>query len=303
MTSVKEITIGHTPDADDAFMFYALTVGKLTSANFSINHVLTSIQDLNRAAKQGIYEMSAISFAAYPQVSDRYFLMPCGACMGLKRGPIVIAKRAMDATELKGYTVAIPGKLTTALLTLKIFEPQVNVIEKPFDQIMQSVLDEEVDAGLIINESQLTYQEMGLRKIVDLGQWWFDETGLPLPLGGNIIRKDLGLDLISEMTVLFQDSIKYSLAHRNETVQYAKRYAPTMTDEQASQFIGMYVNDLTVDYGDTGRRALKTLYEKAHTSGALPNSQLLNLRLHKGARTPMHATILLKTPLFDQPLE
>ena len=275
MQSVKEITIGHTPDADDAFMFYALTVGKLTSANFSIKHVLTSIQDLNQAAKKGIYEMSAISFAAYPQVSDRYFLMPCGACMGLKRGPIVIGKRALDATELKRSTIAIPGKLTTAYLTLKIFEPQVNVIEKQFDQIIQSVIDEEADAGLIINESQLTYQEMGLRKIVDLGQWWFEETGLPLPLGGNIIRKDLGLDFIGEMTALFQGSIKYALAHKDEVVQYAKRYAPAMTDEQAGQFIGMYVNDLTVDYGDTGRKALETLFEKAHTSGAMEQSSLV----------------------------
>jgi 1,4-dihydroxy-6-naphthoate synthase len=279
MQSTRQITIGHTPDADDAFMFYALTVGKLTSPNFAIEHTLTSIQELNQAARIGTYEMSAISFAAYPDVADRYYLMPCGACMGLKRGPILVAKRKMDPNDLSKIKVAIPGKLTTAYLTLKIFEPNVNVIEKPFNQILQSVIDEEVDAGLLINESQLTFQELGLEKIVDLGQWWFEETGLPLPLGGNVIRKDLGATVIAEMTGLFKDSIKYALSNKEEAVQYAKRYAANMTDEQASKFIGMYVNDLTIDYGETGRTALKILFDKAHKSGALTRSASIQFAL------------------------
>ncbi|MBA3858912.1 MAG: ABC transporter substrate-binding protein [Cyanobacteria bacterium PR.3.49] len=265
----KEITIAHSPDSDDAFMFYALAKDKLDTKGLKVNQVLKDIQSLNQDAINGKYEVSAISFAAYPSVSERYALMTCGASMGFKYGPMVIAKPGVQKEDLKNMTVAIPGQLTTAYLTMKMWMPGLKTIDVPFDQILETVRDGKADAGLIIHEGQLTYQTMGLEKIVDLGQWWFDETGLPLPLGGNVIRKDLGAELIELATKLLKGSIEYSLAHRPEALEYALTFARDMPPELADKFVGMYVNELTVDYGDEGRAAISRLFAEAHKRGVI----------------------------------
>jgi 1,4-dihydroxy-6-naphthoate synthase len=266
---VREVTIAHTPDSDDAFMFYAITEGLVSSPALKIQHVLKSIQSLNEDAEKGTYEMSAISFGAYPSIADKYALMPCGACMGLKRGPIVLARREIGIEELSGLRVAVPGKQTTAYLALQICAPQVEVVVLPFDDVAPAVSEGRVDAGLVISEAQLTYDKLGLKKVVDLGEWWFDRAGLPMPLGGNIVRKDLDDYVKSELIRIFQESIRYALAHRAEAVEFAMRYARGMDFEQALKFVGTYVNELTVDYGETGRQAVRMLYEMAYECGAL----------------------------------
>jgi len=264
---LKEITVAHSPDSDDAFMFYALAHDKLDTRGVKVNQVLKDIQSLNHDAINGRYEVSAISFAAYPLVADRYALMPCGASMGYKYGPIVVAKRPFTVDELKGTTVAIPGKLTTAWLALQLWQPGLTVVEMPFDKILEAVSDGQVDAGLLIHEGQLTYGQSGLVKVVDLGEWWFEETGLPLPLGGNVIRKDLGEAMVKQITKLLQDSIVYSLEHRAEALDYAMTFARDMEKRLADKFVGMYVNELTVDYGENGRKALSLLFQRAHERG------------------------------------
>lgn len=266
---LKTITIAHTPDADDAFMFYGLTSNRLQSRQFAIVHVLKSIQELNQAAKTGTYEMSALSLAAYPYVADKYRLMPCGACMGIKHGPMLLSKRKLSLKDLSNINIAIPGRLTTAFLLLKMIEPKVETIELPFDRITDAILREEVDAGLIIHEAQITYERTGLNKIADLGEWWFEETGLPLPLGGNVLRKDLDPSVCSELIKLFQESINFALANRVEAANYAVQYARGLAIDQATQFIGRYVNDLTVDYGEVGKQALVQLFERAYAAGAI----------------------------------
>lgn len=265
----KEITIAHSPDSDDAFMFYALAREKLDTRGLTIHQVLKDIQSLNQDAMAGKYEVSAISFAAYPLVSDKYALMPCGASMGYKYGPMVVARQDFNAADLTQATVAIPGKLTTAYLTLQLFQPGLKVVEMAFDAILDAVKEGKVDAGLIIHEGQLTYKELGLKKIVDLGEWWFDETGLPLPLGGNVIRKDLGDDLMQQVTDLLKQSIVYSLEHRKDALDYALEYARGMESnrDMADRFVGMYVNELTVDYGENGRKAITELFKRAHEKG------------------------------------
>jgi 1,4-dihydroxy-6-naphthoate synthase len=267
--AVKEITIAHSPDSDDAFMFYALAKDKLNTGGLKVNQVLKDIQSLNVDAINGKYEVSAISFAAYPSVAERYALMPCGASIGFKYGPILVANKKMDKDAVKTATVAIPGKLTTAYLVLQLWQSGLNVVEMPFDQIQHAVKDGSVDAGLIIHEGQLTFGEMGLEKIVDLGEWWFDETGLPLPLGGNVVRKDLGPDLIKQATKLLQASIVHSLEHRQEALDYALEFAREMGRDLADKFVGMYVNDFTVDYGEQGREALKRLFAMAYEKGVI----------------------------------
>ncbi len=270
VTALKEITVAHSPDSDDAFMFYALAANKLDTKGLKVNQVLKDIQSLNMDAMQGVFEVSAISFACYPQVADRYALMPCGASMGLNYGPMVVANAALSREQLSQVKLAIPGAMTTAYLVLRLWQPHLDVVEMPFDQILDAVRDGRVDAGLIIHEGQLTYSEMGLVKVVDLGQWWYDLTGgLPLPLGGNIIRKDLGPDLIRHATQLLQDSIRYSLHHRKEALEYAMQFARELKREQADKFVGMYVNDLTVDYGDSGRTALRRLFDMAFENGII----------------------------------
>ncbi len=269
VTAVKEITIAHSPDSDDAFMFYGLASENVETYGIKVHQVLKDIQSLNHDARAGRYEVSAISFAAYPAVADRYALMPCGASMGQNYGPMVVAKNQIEISDLKNLKLAIPGKLTTAYLAVRLLEQNLNVVEIPFDQILEAVNEGKVDAGLIIHEGQLTYAQTGLKKIVDLGEWWKSQTGLPLPLGGNIVRKDLGDELVKKSTRMIQDSIKYALSHRKEALDYALRYARGLKNEEADKFVGMYVNELTVDYGDSGRKALLTLFEMAYEKGVI----------------------------------
>lgn len=265
LTATKQISVAHSPDSDDAFMFYGLAAEKLDTNGWKLNQVLKDIQSLNVDAINGVYEVSAISFAAYPEVCDKYALMPCGASMGLNYGPMVVARKQLTKEELSNVKLAIPGKLTTAFLALRLFQPVLNnVVVVPFDKILDAVKSGEVDAGLIIHEGQLTYAQEGLQKIVDLGEWWFELTGgLPLPLGGNVVRKDLGSEQMKAVTRLLQTSIKYSLEHRAEALAYAMQFARELRSEQADKFVGMYVNDLTVDYGEKGREALRRLFAMA----------------------------------------
>lgn len=274
ITATQTITVAHSPDSDDAFMFYGLQGDNLDKQGFVIKQVLKDIQSLNVDAINGVYEVSAISFAAYPQVCDKYALMPCGASMGDNYGPMIVAKKPISAEQLKTAKLAIPGKLTTAWLAARLYEPALqnnpNVVIVPFDKILDAVNAGEVEAGLIIHEGQLTYKEMGFHQIVDLGQWWFELTGgLPLPLGGNIVRKDLGEQNMKTVTRLLQEGIKYSLAHRKEALEYAMQFARDLKQEQADKFVGMYVNELTVDYGERGREALRRLFKMAFEKGII----------------------------------
>ncbi len=260
----REITIAHSPDSDDAFMFYALAENKIDKRGLVIHQVMKDIQTLNEEAMHDKYDVSAISFAAYPYLHDRYMLMPCGASMGERYGPIIVSKREMSDKDLAGARIAIPGKLTTAYLALNLYRPGLSVVEVPFEKIIDEVVAGNYDAGLLIHEGQLTYASHGLVKLVDLGQWWHDETGLPLPLGANVVAKHLGDPLIKQVTKLMQDSIRFSLANRNEAMKYAMAYSPGLSDELADRFIGMYVNELTVDCGERGKQAVKMLFDVAN---------------------------------------
>ena len=268
-TAVKEISIAHSPDSDDAFMYYGLAQGKVETYGLKVNQVMKDIQTLNVEARQGTYEVTAISFAAYPELRDRYALMPTGSSMGLKYGPMVVARKKMALSDLRNTTIAIPGKQTSAYMTLRLVEPNLTVVEMPFNQILEAVNEGKVEAGLIIHEGQLTYSEFGLNKIIDLGEWWFDETGLPLPLGGNAVRKDLGAELMNKAGKMFHDSVQYALAHRPEALDYAMAYAGALKKEQADRFVSMYVNKLSVDFGDTGRKAIKQFFNRAFEQGVI----------------------------------
>ena len=265
-----KIRIAHSPDSDDAFMFYGLAGGHVPSEGFELEHVLADIETLNRAAFDGKYEITAVSFHAYAHLTDRYMLLPHGASMGDRYGPVVVARKA-GPSSLDGVTVAIPGELTTAFLALKLFDPHVKHIVVPFDQIQEKVAAGEVDAGLLIHEGQLTYEDDGLKKIVDLGEWWADRTeGLPLPLGGNVIRRNLGPQAIAALSKLLHDSIAYALEHRDEAVEYAMRFGRGLDRAKTDRFVGMYVNGLTLDYGERGRDAVRTLLADAQAAGLLP---------------------------------
>ena len=265
-----KIHIAHSPDSDDAFMFYGLASGRVASNGFELEHVLSDIETLNRAAFDGKYEITAVSFHAYAHLTDRYILLPHGASMGDRYGPVVVTKKD-GPSSLKGVRVAVPGELTTALLALRLYDPAVEYIVVPFDQIQEKVHAGEVAAGLLIHEGQLTYAAEGLKKIVDLGEWWADRTGgLPLPLGGNVIRRDLGAETIAALSRLLRDSIAYGLDHRDEAVRYAMRFGRGLDRARTDEFVGMYVNGLTLDYGDRGRTALARLLADAHAAGLLP---------------------------------
>jgi 1,4-dihydroxy-6-naphthoate synthase len=265
-----KIRIAHSPDSDDAFMFYGLASGRVPSPGFEISHVLADIETLNRDAFQGTYEITAISFHAYAHLTDRYLLLPHGASMGDRYGPIVVAKRTGPAS-LTGIRVAVPGELTTAFLALRLYDPAVQYVVMPFDQIQEKVRDGEIDAGLLIHEGQLTYAEEGLKKIVDLGEWWADRTaGLPLPLGGNVIRRDLGAPNIAALSRLLHDSIAYGLDHRAESVEHAMQFGRGLDRSRTDKFVGMYVNELTLDYGERGRAAVSRLLGDAQAAGLLP---------------------------------
>ena len=265
-----KIHIAHSPDSDDAFMFYGLASGKVPSPGYELEHVLSDIETLNRAAFDGRYEITAVSFHAYAHLTDKYILLPHGASMGDRYGPVVVARKDGPST-LKGVRVAIPGELTTAFLSLRLFDPNVEYVVVPFDQIQDKVHSGAVQAGLLIHEGQLTYAEEGLKKIVDLGEWWADRTGgLPLPLGGNVIRRDLGATHINALSRLLHDSIAFGLKHRDEAVQYSMQFGRGLDRARTDKFVGMYVNDLTLDYGDRGRQAVKRLLGDAEAAGLIP---------------------------------
>jgi 1,4-dihydroxy-6-naphthoate synthase len=267
---LSHITVAHSPDSDDAFMFYGLASGAVPTGGIVVDQVLSDIETLNRAAFEGRYEVTAVSFHAYAHLVDKYALLPHGASMGDRYGPIVVA-RADGPTVVKGSRIAIPGTLTTAYLTLRIYEPGFEYVVVPFDEIQQAVLRGDAEAGLLIHEGQLTYAEEGLRKIVDLGEWWAEQTGgLPLPLGGNIIRRDLGPDMIARVSTMLHDSIAYALAHRPEAVEYALQFGRGLDRARTDRFVGMYVNDLTLSYGERGRRGLEELMAKAYERGLIP---------------------------------
>ena len=265
--NLKEIRIAHSPDSDDAFMFYALAKGKLDTGGVQVTQVMKDIQTLNREALEGKYEVTAISFAAYPHVKDKYKLASCGSSMGDNYGPKVVARDGVTIDDLKNMTVAIPGKMTTAYLLLQMWCPGLKVEEVPFDEIIEQVLAGKFGAGLIIHEGQLTYARDGLNKIVDLGEWWHSETGLPLPLGGNAVRKDLGEAGMSEAADIFKRSVVYSLEHRAEALEYALGFARDMTTELADEFVKMYANERSVDCGDLGREAVRKLFAMGYEKG------------------------------------
>ncbi len=271
MTEDTLIRIAHSPDSDDAFMFYALTQGVLDTGGLKIEHVLRDIETLNQAAFEGIYEISALSFHAYAHLADRYRLMPSGASFGDGYGPVVVANHPLEPEQLSGRVVAIPGELTTAHLVLQLWLPGVKTRVTPFDQILERVASGEADAGVVIHEGQLTYGDMGLHRVVDLGTWWQTETGGPLPLGGNGIKRDLPGELQLRLCRLLTESIGYALDHRQEALGYATRYARGLEDDpvRSDKFVGMYVNDWTRDYGAAGRRAVQLLLDRAHEAGII----------------------------------
>ena len=266
----RRITIAHSPDADDAFMFYALAQGKVSDPELECVHVLEDIQSLNERAFRGEYEVTAVSFHAYAYLADRYALLPHGASMGDGYGPIVVACEPLRHQDLQGKCIAVPGTLTTAFLVLRLWNPALAHTVTPFDKILEAVVARRVDAGLIIHEGQVTYSSLGLHKVVDFGEWWTEETGLPLPLGGNVIRKDLGPALMRRVSHLLRESIAYALAHREEALNYAMQFGRDMDRRLADQFVGMYVNDLTLDYGERGRAAVRRLLALGHERGLIP---------------------------------
>lgn len=272
MTDVRDITVGHSPDADDAFMFYALAHDKLDTGGLRFRHVIEDIESLNQRALKGEFEVTAISFHAYAYLADRYALLPHGASMGERYGPLVVAREKLGGDGLRGKRVAAPGRLTTATLVLRLYEPSVAIEIVPFDRIMDEVRQGGVEAGVLIHEGQLTYAQAGLTQVVDLGEWWDDRTGgLPLPLGGNAVRRDLGRETIARVSRLLRDSIAYGLAHREEALQYALQYGRGMPTAMADAFVGMYVNDLTLDGGPRGRAAVERLFDEAFERKLIPH--------------------------------
>ena len=269
MSQREKIRIGHSPDSDDAFMFYALAKGLIPTDPYEIVHVIEDIETLNQRALAAELEVTAISVHAYAYVAKDYVFMPCGASIGDRYGPLVVSKTPIDT--LAGKRIAIPGKMTTAYLTLSLFQPDFEAEPRPFDKILDAVQQDEVDAGLIIHEGQLTYAREGLHKVIDLGEWWYEETGLPLPLGANVIRRNLGTQKIREITALLKQSIQYSLEHRERGLAYAMTYARDMETALADKFVGMYVNDYTLDYGEKGRAGVRELLHRGKIAGIIPH--------------------------------
>lgn len=265
-----KIRIAHSPDSDDAFMFYALACGKIDTGGLEIEHVLADIETLNNKALAGEYEVTAISFHAYPYIADRYLLLPYGASMGYGYGPVLVARRPLEPGELKRIVVGVPGKLTTAALVLRLFEPEVKTSLVRFDQVLEAVRRGDLDAGLLIHEGQLTYRDLGLYKVLDLGSWWLEQTALPLPLGGNAARRDLGGEVLRRLAQLLRRSIEYAMEHRGAALEYARPFARGMDKERTDRFVRMYVNEWTLDYGASGRCAVELLLEMGYKKGILP---------------------------------
>jgi 1,4-dihydroxy-6-naphthoate synthase len=269
--AVQEIKIAHSPDSDDAFMFYGLATNKVRVPGFKFTHTLTDIETLNqRAIREAYYDVTAVSFHAYPYMQENYTLMACGGSVGEGYGPMVVAPRKLSHADLKKTRIAIPGTLTTAYLTLKLFAPDVETVAVPFDKIIPAVLSGEFDAGLIIHEGQLTYANLGLIKALDLGQWWREQTGLPLPLGGNAIRRSLGKETMHLTTNALRDSIQHALDHRTEALDYAMQFARDLDPALANQFVAMYVNERTLNYGEDGREAIRKLLDMGYERGIIP---------------------------------
>lgn len=270
-TSIQEISIAHSPDSDDAFMFYGLATNKIRVPGFKFTHKLQDIETLNHLAiNEAFYDVTAISFHAYPFMQEKYTLMACGGSVGDGYGPMIVASRKFSLDEIRKVKIAVPGTLTTAFLALKLFDPNIETVTVPFDKIIPAVLAGEFDAGLIIHEGQLTYAIEGLQKVLDLGQWWREETGLPLPLGGNAIRRSLGNDVMLTTTNALRDSIQHALDHRDEALEYAMQFARDLDTNLANRFVGMYVNERTLDYGEDGRLAIRKLLELGYERGVIP---------------------------------
>lgn len=265
------IRVAHSPDSDDAFMFYGLAKDLIDTGDLRFEHVLSDIETLNRQAFDGTYEVTAVSIHAYAHLDDRYALLASGASMGDGYGPVLVSREVVSSDDLAEMTVAIPGRLTSAALALKMWNPRLQTVPLPFDEIMPAVRSGEVDAGVVIHEGQLTWKDEGFHRIVDLGVWWAGETdGLPLPLGGNLIRRDLGGEMCERVAVLLKSSIEYSLEHREEALDYALDYGRGLDRDKADRFVGMYVNELTVDYGERGRRAVSSFLERAFEERLIP---------------------------------
>lgn len=265
-----KVTVAHSPDSDDAFMHYGIASGKVPTEGIEFDHLLADIETLNRAAFESRYEVSAVSFHAYAHLTDKYLLLPHGSSMGDDYGPIVVA-RTDGPSSTRGVKVAVPGTLTTAFLVLRLYDPNVEYVVMPFDQIQDQVRDGSVAAGLLIHEGQLTYADEGLKKIVDLGEWWAARTaGLPLPLGGNVIRRDLGPEMVARVSRILHASIAYALSHRDEALDYALQFGRGLDRRKADTFVGMYVNDLTLSYGARGRTAVRRLMDDAWQHRLIP---------------------------------
>ena len=271
-TETRTITVAHSPDSDDAFMFYALATHKIETGDLDFEHVLKDIQTLNEEASKGTYDVTAISFHAYAYVADKYSLLPHGASIGDNYGPIVVANQELDPSDLSKVKIAVPGTLTSAFLALSIFNPDFRYEVVPFDQIIEAVTSGRCDAGLLIHEGQLFYQTLGLHKVLDLGEWWHQHTGgLPLPMGGNAIKRELGAETIGQVSALLKESIQYSLDNREDALQYAMQFARDMDPALADRFVAMWVNELTLDYGDRGREAVRRLLTEGHARGIIPH--------------------------------
>ena len=267
----RTITVAHSPDSDDAFMFYGLATNKLETEGLRFEHTLKDIQTLNEDAKNGVYDVTAISFHAFAYVADKYALLPHGASIGDKYGPIVVSKEPRDASEIGKMKIAVPGELTSAYLALRIYNKDFEHVVVPFDEIIDAVKAGVADAGLLIHEGQLFYKQMGLDKVLDLGEWWHEKTGLPLPMGGNVIRRDLGPELMREVSKHLHRSIVYSMENRENALAYAMQFARDMQPELADRFVSMWVNDLTLDYGDRGRQAVRLFLDEGHKAGIIPH--------------------------------
>ena len=266
---MTKIRVAHSPDSDDAFMFYALASGKIDTEGLTYVHELQDIETLNQRAMRGELEVTAVSIHAYAYLSDRYALLPHGASMGDRYGPRLVARTPMSRSDIRGKRIAIPGKLTSAYLALRLFEPDFEPVVTAFDQIEDAVVRGDVDVGLLIHEGQLTYADNGLHLIQDLGEWWFGETGLPLPLGGNVVRKDLGEPMTRKISRHLHDSIAYGLDHRGAALDHSMRYARGLDRSKADTFVGMYVNDWTLDYGERGRQAVRLFLDRGVKAGII----------------------------------
>jgi 1,4-dihydroxy-6-naphthoate synthase len=271
IAETRTISVAHSPDSDDAFMFYGLATNKLDTGSLNFTHVLKDIQTLNEEAFKGTYDVTAVSFHAYAYIADKYVLLPHGASIGDNYGPILVGRQPASAENISQLKIAVPGTLTSAFLALRIFNPDFKYEVVPFDKIMDAVQSGQCDAGLLIHEGQLFYESAGLFKILDLGEWWHEKTRLPLPMGGNVIRRDLGPEVISQVSECLKKSIRFSLDNREDALEYALQFARDMDPALADRFVAMWVNELTLDYSDRGREAVRRFLAEGVEKGIIPN--------------------------------